>query len=148
MVGVQYMVADLAVVILPRDPHWTRHPPVLLGQSFCTCGLKENKYIHIYTCVYLHVHVAKSRDLLLLGDIRSFPSIKTCPRHHNGREIVKPKLSWFYYSSLKKTFWTDNLLLLWSEKRFSFPTAAHQKCSKNRGKNGLQCTEEKYCPQT
>lgn len=52
-VGVQYTVADQAMVILPRDPHWTRHPPVLLEQSFCT-WLKST-YIHIDT--YTHTHI-------------------------------------------------------------------------------------------
>lgn len=45
MVGAQYMVADLAMVIPPRDPHWTRHPPELLEQSFCTW--LENTYINV-----------------------------------------------------------------------------------------------------
>ena len=51
-VGAQYTAADPAMVIPPRDPHWTRHPPELLEQSFCTW--LENAYIHIAMQMYTH----------------------------------------------------------------------------------------------
>lgn len=48
------MVAGLAMVILPRDPHWTRHPPALLVQSFCTWLKNTYIPINMYTHNFLY----------------------------------------------------------------------------------------------
>lgn len=84
MVEVRYTVADLAMVILPRDPHWTRHPPASLEQSFCTWLKDTYKCVDMYThmhiicmCYYIQrrqMRNMKSRELLMMWEMCSFLS--------------------------------------------------------------------------